>query len=134
MVDAETVDRSSTPRTGSDDPDTTSGEPESRVEGADESEPDAAAVRRAMRARGESIRRAELERAFDRLDAQGGLTDADRRVVARMAESIVNGVLAAPESALVDIRSRDGDPNADSDAPRDDSPVDAVANLFASER
>lgn len=70
-------------------------------------DPDPEAVRRTVRARGESIRRRELRRAFDRLEARGTLTDRRRQVLARMATAIVDGVLAAPDAALADADEHD---------------------------
>lgn len=63
-------------------------------------EPDPERVRRAIRDRGEEIKRRELRRAFARLDAHGDLTAAQRDAVERMATAIVDGVLAAPEAML----------------------------------
>jgi glutamyl-tRNA reductase len=68
---------------------------------------DAEAVRAAIRARAEEIERAQLREAFDRLDAGGTLTPERRRIVRQMAATIVEGVLAAPESVLEDRTEQD---------------------------
>ena len=71
----------------------------------DDADPDV--VRAAIRARAEEIERAELQEAFDRLDARGALTPEQRRIVRLMAADLVDGVLAAPESVLEDVTGQD---------------------------
>jgi len=75
------------------------------LSGRDDADPEA--VRAAIRARAEEIERAELQEAFDRLDAPGSLTPEQRRIIRQMAVDIVDGVLAAPESVLEDLTEQD---------------------------
>lgn len=69
---------------------------------SDREELDPEAVRGVIRARGEEIKRRELQKAFDRLEANGELTSEQREIIRQMATAIVDGVLAAPEVALED--------------------------------
>lgn len=63
---------------------------------------DPEAARRAIRERSEEIARAELERALDRLDAQGALTPARRAALDDMTAAVVDALLAGLESALAE--------------------------------
>jgi glutamyl-tRNA reductase len=76
---------------------------------AERDDVDPVAVRRAILARGEAVKRRELQEAVDRLESLGSLTDEQRRIVAEMATAIVDDVLAAPESALDDSAEDDLD-------------------------
>lgn len=73
--------------------------------GRDDADPEA--VREAIRVRAEETERAELRKAFDRLEARGALPPEQRRIIGRMATAIVDGVLAAPESVLEDVTEQD---------------------------
>ena len=74
---------------------------------SDRDDADPEVVRAAIRARAVEIERTELRETFDRLDARGTLTPEQRRIIRRMAADIVDGVLAAPESVLVDVTGQD---------------------------
>lgn len=74
---------------------------------SDASELDPEAVRNAIRARGEEIKRQELEQAFNQLESQGTLTDRRRQIIRHLATAIVDGVLQPPESALSDTPDHD---------------------------
>lgn len=76
---------------------------------SDREELDPEAVRGAIRARGEEIKRRELQKAFNRLDANGELTSEQREVIRKMATAIVDAVLAAPESALENSQGYNGE-------------------------
>lgn len=72
-------------------------------------DPDAAVAR--LRARGERVRRRELDAALEKLDARGELTPAERALVARLSARITDALVerwasrlasgeADPETAL----------------------------------
>ncbi|WP_226481581.1 hypothetical protein [Natrinema amylolyticum] len=79
---------------------------------------DARTVERRLRRRAEAIERDELEAAFSALDARRELTTAERERLERLADDIVDGILAPPEAAL------------ERAADRDDETARAVAELF----
>ena len=81
-------------------------DPEPNADGAT-SGPDAAADR--IRRRARSIRRDELAVALRRLEAEGGLTDGQRRAVERMTERIAASLVAPATTAL---RAADGEREA----------------------
>ncbi|MFC6723077.1 glutamyl-tRNA reductase [Halobium palmae] len=60
-------------------------------------------VRQLIRRRADDLKRRELQKAFDQLEARGTLTPEERRIIAQMATNIVDQILAAPESAVEDI-------------------------------
>jgi glutamyl-tRNA reductase len=80
---------------------------QSSTDVSDREELDPEAVRGTIRAHGEEIKGRELQKAFNRLDANGELTSEQREIVRQMATAIVDGVLAAPELALKDTRQVD---------------------------
>jgi len=63
-------------------------------------ETERAALARRIRARGEEIRREELDRALSKLDAEGDLTPAQRRAVEEMTENVVDALLETPTAAI----------------------------------
>ena len=65
-----------------------------------------AAVER-VRDRAAAIRDRELETALAKLDARGDLSPAEREAVARLADRLVDGLLAAPERRLRAAADRD---------------------------
>jgi len=58
-----------------------------------------AAVTR-IRDRASAIRDGEVETALAKLDANGDLSDAERETVERLADRLVENLLAVPESSL----------------------------------
>lgn len=83
---------------------------------------DPAAVRAALHARGDAVRRRELDRLFDTLEARGSLTARQRATIATLASALVAGALDAPDTVLAD------------PAAHDPETVRAVATLFAPEQ
>ncbi|MGB9960729.1 glutamyl-tRNA reductase (plasmid) [Halobacterium sp. MBLA0001] len=73
----------------------------------DELDPEA--VRNTIRARGEEIKRRELQRTVNRLESNGDLTTEQLEIIRQMATAIVDGILAAPEEALEDSRTCDSE-------------------------
>lgn len=65
-----------------------------------DSEVDPAAVRAAIHTHGERIKQQELQQALRKLDANGDLTDAQRRVVDEMATAILDDLLSTPDAVL----------------------------------
>jgi len=82
-----------------------------------------AAVRR-IRDRATDVRDAELETALGKLEARGGLSETDREVVEKLADRLVEGLLAVPVSAL-----READATAERAANEDDT-VEPALELF----
>lgn len=72
------------------------------TDSSDRDDLDPEAVQNEIRTRGEEIKRRELQRAFNRLESNGELTSEQREIIRQMATAIVDGLLAAPESALED--------------------------------
>lgn len=64
--------------------------------------PDPEALSAELRARGDAVRRREVDRAFAALGGREALTVHQRQIIEEFAESIVDGALAAPERALAD--------------------------------
>lgn len=64
-----------------------------------------------LEARGEAIRREQLERALARLDGESGLTDGQREAVERLSERLVDRLLSVPRARLREIAA-DGDQEA----------------------
>lgn len=79
------------------------------------------AVRATIRDRATEIRDAELDDAFDRLDAQESLTPAQREILEEMADRIVTTLITPAESVLANHETMDADH------------VRAVLDLFATE-
>lgn len=75
------------------------------VSGWEELDPEA--VRGVIRARGEEIKRRELQKAFNRLEANGELTSEQREIIRQMATAIVDAVLAPPQATLEDSQTYD---------------------------
>lgn len=73
-------------------------------------------------ARGEAIRRRELETALDRLEAQGELTPGQQAAVEELSERIVEELLAVPVDAI------ERAPGSDTEA------LEVALRLFAPER
>lgn len=67
---------------------------------SDHPEVDPEIVRQAIRVRAESIKRREVERAFNRLEACGTLTTEQRHIIMQMATTITDEILTTPESVL----------------------------------
>lgn len=61
---------------------------------------DPAAVQQAIRTHGERIKQRELQQAMHRLAAETSLTPAEQQVVEEMADSLLDELLATPESVL----------------------------------
>ena len=59
-----------------------------------------AALARRIRARGEEIRREELQQALSKLEATGDLTPAQRVALERMTENVVSALLETPTEAI----------------------------------
>lgn len=53
-----------------------------------------------LRSRAQDLERKHLDQAVTRLESQGEVTGAQRRILQRMAARIVDGILRPPESAL----------------------------------
>lgn len=74
---------------------------------SDHSEVDPEIVRQAIRVRAEGIKRREVERAFNRLEAYGTLTTEQRQIITQMATTITDEILTAPESMLANASEYD---------------------------
>ncbi|MFB6130859.1 MAG: glutamyl-tRNA reductase [Salinigranum sp.] len=61
----------------------------------------------AMYESAERVKTRELEKALTKLDAEGGLTDAQRETVGALADALVGQLLAAPTRSLRDAAARD---------------------------
>jgi glutamyl-tRNA reductase len=96
----------------------------------------------AMYAGAERVKRRELDRAIDNLEANGGLTDAQRDTVEALADSLVGQLLAAPTRSLRDAAAEDDwttihtamqlfDPEFDDPTPTRDRDADADADAEA---
>ncbi|MFB6080307.1 MAG: hypothetical protein ABEJ81_04850 [Haloferacaceae archaeon] len=60
-----------------------------------------------LHGRAKRVRRRELDAALARLDAHGGLTDAQRAILAEVAAGLVADLLAGPRAAI-DRAEREG--------------------------
>jgi glutamyl-tRNA reductase len=96
----------------------------------------------AMYAGAERVKERELDRAIDNLEANGGLTDAQRDTVEALADSLVGQLLAAPTRSLRDAAAEDDwttihtamrlfDPEFDPTPPGRDAGGDAEAEADA---
>jgi glutamyl-tRNA reductase len=63
-------------------------------------ERDPETVRQAIRRRSELLKRREVDQAVNKLRIRGEFTESKREIIEEMADAIVDGVLAAPESVL----------------------------------
>ncbi|MFB6299164.1 MAG: glutamyl-tRNA reductase [Halobacteriales archaeon] len=61
----------------------------------------------AMYESAETVKQEEIQRAFDRLDANGELTEEQREIVTAMADSLVSQLLAAPTKSLREAAAED---------------------------
>ncbi|MFC4990477.1 hypothetical protein [Saliphagus infecundisoli] len=64
---------------------------------SDQDDLDPEAVQSALRAYGDEIKRKEIQRMFNRLEANQEFTCEQREIIRQMATAIVEGVLTAPE-------------------------------------
>lgn len=71
----------------------------------DETDPEA--VRQAIRDRAADIKCRELRKAINQLETHGDLTSEQRQIITQMATTIVDEILAAPESTLRDASAYD---------------------------
>jgi glutamyl-tRNA reductase len=69
-----------------------------RTEDGDAVEP--AAVRAAIHIHGERIKQRELQQALGKLNADGELSDTQRRIVEEMATAILDELLSTPDAVL----------------------------------
>ncbi|AUV82480.1 glutamyl-tRNA reductase [Salinigranum rubrum] len=84
--------------------------PKSSSPQSDHDEIDPEIVRQAIRVRAEDIKRREVERAFNRLEACGTFTTEQRQIITQMATTITDEILTAPESMLA--KASESDPEA----------------------
>ncbi|MDY6819152.1 MAG: glutamyl-tRNA reductase [Halobacteriales archaeon] len=61
----------------------------------------------AMYESAETVKEEEIQRAFDRLEANGDLTEDQREIIAAMADSLVSQLLAAPTKSLREAAAED---------------------------
>jgi glutamyl-tRNA reductase len=64
-------------------------------------------VQSAIRARGETIREKELNRALRRFEAAGECSPEQRAILESMARDIVEGVISTPSAVLESASARD---------------------------
>lgn len=76
---------------------------------ASDREPDAhaTALRGAIRTYGEEVKRAELERALNRLEARGARSAEREEIIRGMATTIVDRILGVPTTALENASAAD---------------------------